>query len=90
MTHVKLTAEQTSTSRMTTFTATAPSAWASFLINGDASGIEADELRAAQEFADWNGGTPVSCEDAGFIKYHDAYDFVGLAADCQTYTFLAR
>lgn len=75
---------------MKTVTATAPSAWAGYLINGDASGIDANDIAAAQKFVDWAGaGFPVSCEDAGFRWHFDADIFTDYAgADCQTYTFL--
>lgn len=74
---------------------TAPSAWASYLINGDASGLDSLDIERADDFAEFaiesgaNGG-PVGCEDAGFIRYHDARVFTDCpyAADCQTYTFL--
>jgi hypothetical protein len=70
-------------------TYTAPSAWACYFINGDASGLEDDEIDAADAFIDSIGmGAPVSCDDAGFVTFHDAREFMPLAADCQTYTFL--
>lgn len=71
-----------------TVTGTAPSYWASYFINGDSSGMEDEEIRQADAFADWLGGYIVSCEDAGFMRYHDAQPFGTLAADCQTYTAL--
>jgi hypothetical protein len=65
---------------------TAPSAWASYLINGDASGIDANEQRDADTMVATIGcGDPVDCEDAGFVH---CPDFGGYAADCQVYTFL--
>jgi hypothetical protein len=67
---------------------TAPSHWAPYLINGDDSGLEPEELENAKRWLKYNTlGLPVSCEDAGFMRYHDATAFA-LAADCQTYTFL--
>jgi len=71
-----------------TVTATAPSAWASYLINGDSSGIDADDISAADSFADWLGARPCDCEDAGFLRYHSAAQFMPLGADCQLYTAL--
>jgi len=71
---------------MDTYTRTAPSAWASYLINGDASGVDDADIAAADAFQE-QFGTPVDCEDAGFIKYHDAYHLMPLAGDCQRYTF---
>lgn len=75
-------------------TATAPSAWAPYLINGDASGFESNvdpDMEAADAFVEFIGaGAPVSCDDAGFIAYCNARDWgmIDYAADCQTYTFL--
>lgn len=68
---------------------TAPSAWASYLINGDDSGIDANDKREADEWIAGEAmGPPVSCEDIGFMSYHDASWVCHYAADCQTYTFL--
>lgn len=70
---------------------TAPSHWASYLINGDSSGLEPDEKAQADKFAQWLGALPCGCEDAGFMRTHDAMRACGtLAADCQTYTALIR
>jgi hypothetical protein len=74
---------------MDTFTRTAPACWASYLINGDASGIDDDDIAAADVFAE-QYGMPVDCEDAGFIHHHDAYHIMPLGADCQRYTFFER
>lgn len=68
---------------------TAPSAWASYLINGDASGIDDSERLAADAWVKSLGfGPPVTCEDAGFVTYHDAREFLPQAADCQRYGFM--
>ena len=68
----------------------APSYWASYLINGDHSGLNAVEKLACD---DWiksqNVGYPVTCDDAGFRWRHDA-DAFALAGDCQTYAFLVE
>lgn len=69
-------------------TYTAPSGWASYLINGDASGIDDNDQREADAFVESVGaGSPVDCTDAGFIHRPD---FGKLAGDCQAYTFLRR
>jgi hypothetical protein len=73
-----------------TVTATAPSHWACYFINGDASGMEDEDIAQADQFAAWLGGNIVSCEDAGFMGWHDARQFGTLAADCQTYTALIQ
>jgi hypothetical protein len=68
---------------------TAPSSWASYYINGDASDMHAADVHAADEFLAWVGcGPPIDCEDAGFSWHHDAHRFLPLGADCKTYTFL--
>ncbi len=78
-------------SRLETVEGTAPSHWAGYLVNGDASGMELDDIRQADAFVRWLGAMPVSCEDAGFMWSHDAMRVCGtLAADCQTYTALIQ
>lgn len=68
---------------------TAPSYWASYLINGDSSGMDDADVDQADAFLARVGlGAPVSCDDAGFLWYHDARQECPLGADCQTYTFL--
>jgi hypothetical protein len=68
---------------------TAPSAWASYLINGDASGLEDSDIAQADEWLDWVGmGSPVDCVDVGFCWRHDAFNVCPLGADCQEYVFL--
>jgi hypothetical protein len=70
-------------------TLTAPSNWASYLINGDASGLPVDERAACDAWLAHRGlSFPVSCDDAGFVHTHDAYMFAPFGADCQSYTFL--
>ena len=67
---------------------TAPSTWASYLISGDDSGIDPEERVDCDAWLTAEGlGTPVSCEDAGFVHYHDAHSYVG-PADCQAYVFI--
>lgn len=71
-------------------TGTAPSHWAPYFINGDASSMEPEDIRQADEFAKWLGGNIVSCEDVGFMHRHDATRFGVLASDCQEYTALVE
>ncbi len=71
-----------------TISGTAPSHWACYFLNGDSDGMEAEDIAAADLFAAWLGGNIVSCEDAGFLWYHDARQFCPLGSDCQTYTAL--
>lgn len=66
----------------------APAYWASYLINGDASGLEDNEKAACDA---WLGNLPAqwcvsASEESEFIKYHDASQFAD-ACDCLTYTF---
>ena len=72
-------------------TATGPAAWASYLINGDATGLDREEVEAADEWIESIGlGAPVSCEPAGFLSYFDAEPFADcVSADCETFVFLA-
>lgn len=61
--------------------------------NGDSSGLEDPADKAgADAFADWLGGYPVDCEDAGFLWSHDASRFMPtpLGADCQRYMALVE
>lgn len=65
-----------------------PSYWASYLINGDGSGLEDSEIAQADAFlASHNLPGPVSCEEVGFCHSNDAGT---LAGDCEDYTFLLR
>lgn len=71
--------------------ATAPSQWASYLINGDASDMAPGDIAACDAWLEREGlGLPVSCEDAGFMWRHDAYLECPFGSDCQTYTFLRK
>lgn len=73
-------------------TYTLPAIWASYLINGDASGLTIQEQRQADDFLtlrklEW----PVNCGDVGFRWCNDAHDMGGSAAlgqECAQYTFL--
>jgi hypothetical protein len=50
--------------------------------------MEDSEIAQADKFAAWLGGSIVSCDDAGFMRWHDAAQFGVLASDCRTYTAL--
>jgi len=68
---------------------TAPSYWASYLINGDASGMDDEEITACDAWIKREGlGSPCGCTEAGFVKWHDARFEMPYAADCEVYTFL--
>lgn len=65
---------------------TAPSYWASYLINNDASGLTADDIEACNRWLQNEGIAYVlDCVDAGFRWRHDASEYA-LGGDCQTYT----
>lgn len=73
---------------ITVETAIAPSYWASYLINGDTSGLEAGEKEIADSWIKRMGwGMPVSCKDFGIARYHDAWKECPYNGDCQTYIF---
>lgn len=70
-----------------TTTCRAPAHWASYLINGDASGLSNAERRACDSWiADLGLGSPIDCQPYGFAAYHDAMDYA-LACECEDYTF---
>lgn len=70
---------------------TAPESWACYLINGDASGYDPEEMEAILAFERELAGPVVSCtgpEDSdhpGFLRWHDAADVYPYAADCALY-----
>jgi hypothetical protein len=71
-----------------TIEATAPASWASYLINGDASGIDDDDVALADRFAEYIGAPIVDVsEDTFFSRYCDAPG-VTLADDMATYSAL--
>lgn len=71
---------------MTMIELTAPSYWASYLVNSDASGLNAVEKLACDNWLKTNEIFAVlDAVDAGFCWSHDASEFA-LAGDCQTYT----
>ncbi len=66
---------------------TLPAHWASYLINGDASGIdEADQLAADAFLSKHNLPGPVSCSDEQWFAARN--DAGTLAGDVMTYGFL--
>ena len=70
---------------------TAPASWGSFLINGDDSGMDDDQIRQAKHFLAKVGmGWPVDASDEGFSWTNDAFGWLGLhmGADIAVYTFL--
>lgn len=73
---------------MTPVKYTAPACWASYLLNGDASGLDDKEQAQADRFIEWvDLGWPVDCGEPGFRHSCDAPG-VCLAGDMCEYTFL--
>jgi len=73
---------------MRTRTLTLPAYWASYLINGDASGLEPGEQETVDAFLAREGlPAPVDCTaEPYFSRHNDAH--TGLAGDVLDYTFL--
>jgi hypothetical protein len=70
-------------------TFTAPSVWAPYLINGDSSGLDKQDIDHCHIWLDDLGlcrADCVDCVDAGFCRITTAN--VAIAADCQVYAFL--
>ena len=78
--HIHMTIETT--------TFTLPSHWASYLINGDASGLDDNEITEIDEFLAANPGwSCIGCEEFGFFS--NTNDAGTLAGDCLKYDFMA-
>ena len=60
-----------------TTTATAPAYWACLFINGDKSGMETEDLKAAEAWAESLAPWRIvsTGEDVGFMRWHDASQF---------------
>ncbi len=75
---------------MREFTAIAPSAWAPYLLNGDASSLNSQEFLACHA---WLMRSPLgkgACEFPVSRKPAGLRQFEGLLTDCYEYTFLMR
>jgi hypothetical protein len=75
---------------MQTVTLRLPSAWSSYLFYGDVANLTKGELMKIYNFLkemDLDFTVPLSTEDYGFAKWHDATNFGVLPADCSEYTF---
>lgn len=83
-----MTASKRQGPRIGTFEATAPAAWASYLVNGDGSCLGPNDKRQADDFVRRQGGSVVSCKDAGYLSHHDARREFPLAAECMKYHFI--
>lgn len=76
---------------MKTYTYTAPSHWACYLINGDCSGMDDGDIERCDAWLDWlKLGAPADVNEIGFMNYTDArlYGFINYACDAAEYTFL--
>ncbi len=74
---------------MATIGITAPSVWASYLINGDESGLSVQDLERCDAWIKREGlGLPLTCEPFGFCWHHDAFKEEPHGADCQEYVFM--
>jgi len=72
-------------SELTSIAVVAPSNWASYLVNGDLSGLERDEIKAVGAFEKDIGFSVTHCEEHGFCHDHDAYHLYPYGADCELY-----
>ncbi len=73
---------------MNTETYILPAYWASYLINGDASGLEGEDQQACDAWLARNpGGSCVDCGESYFSHRNDAGT---LAGDVAEYTFLCE
>ena len=67
-------------------TRTLPAYWAPYLINGDATGMEWEEVQEVEDFLEREGlASPVDCEFTGFSWMNDANAVGGDVAD---FTFI--
>lgn len=73
------------------FTLTAPSSWASAMVNLDYTGLEPEERAALNNFLARQGVSFTDClfcEEAGCTRDHDAKPEIGdVLAECSTYYF---
>ena len=66
-----------------------PAYWASYLINGDSSGIHGEDMYEADKFlADHNLPMPSDCRPAGFGKFFFSGQGKDLGCELETYSFL--
>lgn len=69
-----------------------PAHWASYLVNGDASGMDDDDVEQvdyviAHLFPECSATCVNVDDDAGFVNFHDARVHGVLPCDCATFTF---
>lgn len=74
---------------ITTQTYTLPASWASYVINGDASGIEDDEVIVIDAWLNKvQPGIPTSCSDEQFFSWHNDGPTPNIGGDCLEYEFI--
>ena len=75
--------------KIETVTYRLPAYWASYLINGDATGMEDAEMAAVDAFVKSVAPAyPVSCENYSvFDRTHDAFSFLPYAGATEEFTF---
>jgi hypothetical protein len=67
---------------------TAPSHWAPYLINADASGLEPEDIDLIDHWI-WTQtlGAPIDAEPIGYQWHHDAYNLLSQGAECSDFVF---
>lgn len=61
--------------------------WASYLINGDSSGIEESDIHDADQFARYVGGYIFDCSEESFFARPE-YPAGALPGDCVEFSFI--
>lgn len=79
------------TTKIKTITVTAPSHWAAYLINGDATGFSySDNTQDEQECYEMEAQIAGHCIDAEEIGFVTAPDYGSMPCDCSRYTFQVK
>ncbi len=74
-----------------TYTTTAPANWACYFINGDCSGMDDEEIAAADAFAASLDGYITDCSDEEyFSRWFDAAPFYPYACPLLEYTVVKQ
>lgn len=73
--------------RLTAVTRILPSYWASYLINGDSSGLEPGEREQIHAYLD-REQLPAPCDCSGEQWFQRTNDATGIGGDVLEYTFL--
>ena len=74
-----------------TYTTTAPANWACYYVNGDCTGMDDQEIAAADAFEESLDGEIVDCQgEEFFCRWFDAAPFYPFAAPCVEYVVRKR